>query len=196
MSQLEGSEYVTPVGQANADRSSALPGTQAILVHKVLHESHKSLPKTSKAPLPHTQALNQFPARPEYTVALQHIRSCNHGCARTIRELKRVRLCPSTPPLITGLTATRVGVFSTLTNSYAIVAIGASENFYRYERMPHVGGTGADVGSYSVFEAELQDVIPICHATIAGTRIVGRLTAGYDTPSVPRIHCSHGASLV
>jgi translation initiation factor 6 (eIF-6) len=54
----------------------------------------------------------------------------------------------------------RVGVFSTLTNSYALVAIGASENFY------------------SVFEAELQDVIPICHATIAGTRIVGRLTAG------------------
>lgn len=30
----------------------------------------------------------------------------------------------------------------------------------------------------SVFEAELQDVIPICHTTIAGTRIVGRLTAG------------------
>ncbi len=54
----------------------------------------------------------------------------------------------------------RVGVFSTLTNAYAIVAIGASENFY------------------SVFEAELQDVVPICRATIAGTRIVGRLTAG------------------
>lgn len=31
---------------------------------------------------------------------------------------------------------------------------------------------------YSVFEAELQDVVPICRATIAGTRIVGRLTAG------------------
>ena len=30
-----------------------------------------------------------------------------------------------------------------------------------------------------MFEAELQDVIPICHATIAGTRIIGRLTAGY-----------------
>lgn len=30
----------------------------------------------------------------------------------------------------------------------------------------------------SIFEAELQDVIPICHATIAGTRIIGRLTAG------------------
>ncbi|KAF2742153.1 eIF-6-domain-containing protein [Sporormia fimetaria CBS 119925] len=53
-----------------------------------------------------------------------------------------------------------VGVFATLTNSYALVAVGASENFY------------------SVFEAELQDVIPICHATIAGTRIIGRLTAG------------------
>lgn len=25
-----------------------------------------------------------------------------------------------------------VGVFSTLTNSYALVAVGASENFYRY----------------------------------------------------------------
>lgn len=28
----------------------------------------------------------------------------------------------------------RVGVFSTLTNSYALVALGASENFYRYGR--------------------------------------------------------------
>lgn len=37
---------------------------------------------------------------------------------------------------------------------------------------------GANAGGDSVFEAELQDVIPICHATIAGTRIVGRLTAG------------------
>jgi translation initiation factor 6 len=56
-----------------------------------------------------------------------------------------------------------VGVFSTLTNSYALVAVGASENFY------------------SVFEAELQDVIPICRTTIAGTRIIGRLTAGYGS---------------
>ncbi|KAJ5872242.1 Translation initiation factor IF6 [Penicillium soppii] len=53
-----------------------------------------------------------------------------------------------------------VGVFSCLTNAYAIVAVGGSENFY------------------SVFESELQDVIPICHATIAGTRIVGRLVVG------------------
>ncbi|RDA93361.1 hypothetical protein CP533_0314 [Ophiocordyceps camponoti-saundersi (nom. inval.)] len=55
---------------------------------------------------------------------------------------------------------TIVGVFSTLTNSYALVALGASENFY------------------SVFEAELQDVVPTVRTTIAGTRIVGRLTAG------------------
>ncbi|ODV92097.1 hypothetical protein CANCADRAFT_82280 [Tortispora caseinolytica NRRL Y-17796] len=53
-----------------------------------------------------------------------------------------------------------VGVFSKLTNSYSLVAVGGSENFY------------------SVFEAELGDVIPIIHTTIAGTRIVGRLTAG------------------
>lgn len=54
----------------------------------------------------------------------------------------------------------RIGVFATLTNSYALTAVGASENFY------------------SIFEAELQDVVPICRTTIAGTRIIGRLTAG------------------
>ncbi len=53
-----------------------------------------------------------------------------------------------------------VGVFSKLTNSYCLVAIGGSENFY------------------SVFESELADVIPVVRASIAGTRIVGRLTAG------------------
>lgn len=37
----------------------------------------------------------------------------------------------------------------------------------------------ADKGVCSVFESELQDVIPIIHATIAGTRIIGRMTAGY-----------------
>lgn len=31
----------------------------------------------------------------------------------------------------------------------------------------------------SVFEAELADVVPICRCSIAGTRIIGRLTAGY-----------------
>lgn len=53
-----------------------------------------------------------------------------------------------------------VGVFSKLTNSYCLVAVGGSENFY------------------SAYEAELGDVIPIVHTTIAGTRIVGRMTAG------------------
>lgn len=53
-----------------------------------------------------------------------------------------------------------IGVFSKLTNSYCLVAVGGSTNFY------------------SVFESELGDVIPIVHTTIGGTRIVGRLTAG------------------
>lgn len=76
----------------------------------------------------------------------------------------------------------RVGVFATLTNSYAVVAIGGSENFYRY--LFFFDGreglwTNWSIAGFSVFEAELQDVIPICHASIGGTRIVGRLTAGY-----------------
>jgi len=53
-----------------------------------------------------------------------------------------------------------IGVFSRLTNSYCLVAIGGSENFY------------------SVFESELGDVIPVIHTSIAGTRIIGRLTVG------------------
>ncbi|KAI8900779.1 hypothetical protein BC833DRAFT_580495 [Globomyces pollinis-pini] len=53
-----------------------------------------------------------------------------------------------------------IGVFSKLTNSYGLVAIGGSENFY------------------SVFESELSDVIPLIHTSIGGNRIIGRLTAG------------------
>ncbi|KZV94734.1 eukaryotic translation initiation factor 6 [Exidia glandulosa HHB12029] len=53
-----------------------------------------------------------------------------------------------------------IGVFSKLTNSYCLVALGGSANFS------------------SVFESELGDVIPIVHTSIAGTRIIGRLTAG------------------
>jgi translation initiation factor 6 len=41
-----------------------------------------------------------------------------------------------------------------------LVALGGSENFY------------------SVFESELADHIPVLHTSIAGTRIIGRLTAG------------------
>lgn len=53
-----------------------------------------------------------------------------------------------------------VGVFAKLTNSYCLVALGGSENFY------------------SVFEAELSKHIPVIHCSIGGTRIVGRVTVG------------------
>lgn len=52
------------------------------------------------------------------------------------------------------------GVFAKLTNSYCLTALSGSANFH------------------SVFEAELADVIPVVQCSIAGTRIVGRLTAG------------------
>jgi len=53
-----------------------------------------------------------------------------------------------------------VGVFANLTNSYCLVAVGGSENFY------------------SVFEAELADRIPVVRTQVAGCRIIGRLTVG------------------
>ncbi|EJU04918.1 translation initiation factor 6 [Dacryopinax primogenitus] len=56
--------------------------------------------------------------------------------------------------------SSEIGVFSKLTNSYCLTTIGGSTNFY------------------SAFEAELGDVIPIVQTSIAGTRIIGRLTAG------------------
>ncbi|KAI7843776.1 Eukaryotic translation initiation factor 6-2 [Chlorella sorokiniana] len=53
-----------------------------------------------------------------------------------------------------------VGVFANLTNAYCITALGAAENFY------------------SVFEAELADHIPVIKTSVAGTRLVGRMTVG------------------
>ncbi|XP_003745241.1 eukaryotic translation initiation factor 6 [Galendromus occidentalis] len=53
-----------------------------------------------------------------------------------------------------------IGVFARLTNRYCLVAIGGSENFY------------------SVFEGELSDHIPVVHTSIAGCRIIGRLSVG------------------
>ncbi|XP_076470087.1 eukaryotic translation initiation factor 6-like isoform X1 [Babylonia areolata] len=54
-----------------------------------------------------------------------------------------------------------IGVFSKLTNSYCLVGIGGSENFY------------------SVFEGELSDAnIPVVHSSLAGCRIIGRMCAG------------------
>ncbi len=58
-----------------------------------------------------------------------------------------------------------IGVFSKLTNGYCLVAAGGSYNFY------------------SVFESELGSFIPVIQATIGGTRIVGRTTAGTFLPS-------------
>jgi translation initiation factor 6 len=55
--------------------------------------------------------------------------------------------------------SSEVGVFARLTNTYCLVAYGGSDNF-------------------RVFEAELQDHIPVVRASIAGCRIVGRLTVG------------------
>lgn len=53
-----------------------------------------------------------------------------------------------------------IGVFAKLTNTYCLVGIGASENFY------------------SIFEGELSDHIPVIHTTIGECRIIGRLTVG------------------
>ena len=53
-----------------------------------------------------------------------------------------------------------VGVFSKLTNGYCLTAAGGSQNFF------------------SLFEAELADHIPVVQASIAGTRVVGRITVG------------------
>lgn len=39
---------------------------------------------------------------------------------------------PTTQSIANPVPMSRVGVFATLTNAYAIVAIGASENFYRF----------------------------------------------------------------
>eukprot|EP00245_Coleochaete_scutata_P005972 TRINITY_DN20022_c0_g1_i1.p1 TRINITY_DN20022_c0_g1~~TRINITY_DN20022_c0_g1_i1.p1 ORF type:complete len:246 (+),score=20.67 TRINITY_DN20022_c0_g1_i1:114-851(+) len=56
--------------------------------------------------------------------------------------------------------SSEIGVFAKLTNSYCLVAIGGSENFY------------------STFEAELADTIPVVKASIAGTRVIGRMCVG------------------
>jgi len=56
--------------------------------------------------------------------------------------------------------ASEVGVFARLTNTYCLTPMGTSENFH------------------SVFEAELLKHMPVVHCSIGGTRIVGRVTSG------------------
>lgn len=53
-----------------------------------------------------------------------------------------------------------IGVFSKLTNAYALLAMGASENFY------------------STFEQELGEHIPVVRCSIANCRFVGRVVVG------------------
>ena len=65
-----------------------------------------------------------------------------------------------------------VGVFSKLTNSYCLTAIGQSENFY------------------SMFEAELSDAIPVVHASIASCSIIGRLCVGNKHGLLVPMTCS------
>jgi len=52
-----------------------------------------------------------------------------------------------------------IGVFSKLTNSYCLLSYGGSEHF-------------------KVFENELSGHVPIIHCSVAGCRVLGRLTAG------------------
>lgn len=52
-----------------------------------------------------------------------------------------------------------IGVFAKITNKYAILSDGGSEHF-------------------KVVEREIFEKIPVCHTSINGTRIVGRLIAG------------------
>merc|ERR1712123_361348 len=37
---------------------------------------------------------------------------------------------------------------------------------------------GGSANFYTVFESELQDVIPVCYTSVAGCRIIGRMTVG------------------
>lgn len=55
--------------------------------------------------------------------------------------------------------SSEIGVFAKLTNAYCLVASGASETM-------------------KVFENELADHIPVVYTSIAGVRIIGRLSVG------------------
>jgi len=55
--------------------------------------------------------------------------------------------------------SSEIGVFSKLTNAYCLLAYGGSEHF-------------------KVYENELADHVPVVYCSIAGCRVVGRLTVG------------------
>merc|ERR1712137_155368 len=74
------------------------------------------------------------------------------------RSADALYLCSEMAVRVQFENSNEIGVFSKLTNAYCLVAIGGSENFY------------------SVFESELADTIPVIHTSVAGCRIIGRLT--------------------
>jgi len=55
--------------------------------------------------------------------------------------------------------SSEIGVFSKLTNAYCLLASGSAQHF-------------------KVFETELQGHIPVVYTSIAGCRVIGRLTSG------------------
>ena len=73
-----------------------------------------------------------------------------------------------------------IGVFSNLTNAYALCAIGGSENFYSvFEHVREARPVSHAMPSYVHFLLqELADHIPVIHTSIAGCRFVGRVTVG------------------
>jgi len=88
-----------------------------------------------------------------------------------------------------------IGVFAKLTNAYCLCAVGAAENFYRCKEqrfrlfhrlailtcwctLPLFDLNNDCTITCSVFEAELADHIPVVKTSVAGTRLVGRVTVG------------------
>ena len=72
-----------------------------------------------------------------------------------------------------------IGCFAKLTNTYCIVGVGASENFYRYLIVYLINySLRTNLFAFSIFEGELAEHMPVVHATIADCRIIGRLSAG------------------
>lgn len=104
--------------------------------------------------------------------------------------------------------SSEIGVFAKLTNKYCLTAIGGSENFYRYILCVHRFSWISRVICVcvilcwhslimvsrqvlwfssifydpclisSTFESELSDHMPVVKASIAGTRIIGRMCVG------------------
>lgn len=81
--------------------------------------------------------------------------------------------------LLNFLFSNDIGVFAKLTNSYCLTAMGGSENFYRSSfRAVCPALVRTKNFSFSVFQDELASDIPIVKTSIAGTRLVGRMTVG------------------